>query len=147
MLTKTAGVAPGLRGEIELRDKAMSGDIVLTITPATCGSSAAAIATAIAGAAKKFTRQVVVELKTSAGKRHTWFDGDLAIAATEDGEASIIAIAANAQKVSLKKGKGLVTLEYTGVWAEGGKGTLTVTGGTILGYTVANKTSVDTVVA
>lgn len=145
---KKEGFPLELRKQLELRDKAMSGDMVLVLTPATLGSSAAAVTAAIGGAAAKFTRDIRVELQTAAGEVHTWFDGTFAAAGSEvtagDGTADI---AAAGTTVTLVNGVGTVTLEYIGTWAAADTATLTVTGGTLLGHTIANKTSVDTLVA
>lgn len=133
-------------GSESIMASAMSGDIALRITPATLGSSAAAVAAAIAGDAEKFTRDVLVELVNTAGTVHTWFNGSLAVAGSEttagDGTADT-----SEETVTMVDGVGTCTLEYIGVWAAADTATVTVTGGTILGYTVANKTSVDTLIA
>jgi hypothetical protein len=63
---------------------------------------------------------------------------------TGDGTA---AIADGGDSVELENGVGYVDIEYTGTWAVGDTCTLTITGGTIMGYSVSNKTSVDTLVA
>lgn len=124
----------------------MGGDVTLAISPATLGSSAAAVATAIAG--DGFTRDVEVTLENAAGDRMTWFNGSFAIAASEttagDGTA---AISGGGSTVSFVEGKATVTLEYTGTWAAADTATLTVTGKDILGYSTSNVTSVDTLVA
>lgn len=129
-------------------EKALSGDIVLTLTPATLGSSAAKIAPAIAGDAEKFVRTVKFELKDAAGNIHTWFNGDIALTIAEvtagDGVA---AIADSATKVTLVEGVGSIDIEYTGTWAAADTSTLTTTQRDIAGVTITAKTSVDTVVA
>ncbi len=63
------------------------------------------------------------------------------------GGGSAVAINGGGSVVTLAGGVGTITLDYTGTWASGDTETLTITGGTVLGYTVANKTSVDTLVA
>lgn len=129
-------------------EKALAGDIVLSVTPATLGSSAAKIATAIAGTAKKFVRTVKFELKDAAGNIHTWFNGDVDLTIVEvtagDG---VSVIAESATKVSLVEGVGSIDIEYTGVWAAADTSTLTTTQRDIAGVTITAKTSVDTVVA
>jgi hypothetical protein len=118
-------------------EKALNGDMVLTLTPATTGSSAA-----------KYTRTVTVTLKTAAGEVCTFLNGTFAIAVTENTVGNgTSAIAGSATTVTLTEGVGTVTIEYVGTWAAGDTQTLTVTGGTKLGYTIANKTSVDTLIA
>jgi len=125
-----------------IRESAMSGDLVLVLTPATAGSSAATIN------AGSFTRDVLVELKNTAGDIHNWFTGTFAIAVVDDtaGDGSS-AIAESATTVALTNGVGTVTIEYSGTWASDDTETLTVTGGTKLGYSIDNKTSVDTAIA
>lgn len=130
------------------QETALAGDLVIVATPAALGSSAAAVNAAIGGAAAKFTRQVRIELQNAAGDIHTWFNGSLAIAVAEitagDG---ISAIAGGVSTVEFVEGVGTITIEYTGTWAAADTQTLTITGGTILGYAVTDKTSVDTLIA
>jgi hypothetical protein len=140
------GISVELRNEMALRDKAMSGDLVLVVSPATLGSSAEAVNGAIGGTAEKFVRTVVVELKTAGGLVHTWFDGTFGIGVA-DTSAGTSAIAGSASTVALVNGRGSVVIEYTGTWSAEDTCTLTVTGATKMGYTIANKTSVDTLVA
>jgi hypothetical protein len=132
--------------EDRLRRLALSGDMVFKATPATLGSSAAAVAAAIAGAAQKFTRTVTFTLETAAGERHTWYSGTvpLTIADTAAGAA---AIAAEATTATFAAGVATVVVEYTGTWAQGNTSTLTLDVGAPLGYTLVDKTSVDTLVA
>ena len=128
--------------------KAIAGDIALEITPATTGGSSADIATAIAGENLKYTRDIGIKLVDINGATHDWYNGSMDIAVTEttagDGTS---AIAASATTVTFIKGEAIVTLEYIGTWAEADTQTLTVTGGNILAYAVADKTSVDTLIA
>lgn len=131
---------------MEQLENALKGDLVAECAPATTGSSATTVQADIAGAEGKYTRDVTVSLKDSDGNIQTWFNGSLDIAVTEvtvgDG---VSAIAGGLTEVQLTEGVGSVTIEYTGTWAAADTQTLTVTGGTILGYSVANKTSVDTI--
>jgi hypothetical protein len=140
------GFQPASREEIAQRDKALSGDIILSVTPAVLGSSAAAVNAAIAGSAAKFTRKVSIELQSANSNLHGWFDGTFAIAASNTGSGTI-AIAGGLTTATFTNGRASVTLEYTGTWAAADTATLTVTGGTKLGYAVSNKTSVDTLIA
>lgn len=135
-----------LRREILRRDKALSGDMLLVVSPATLASSAAAVNAAIGGAAAKFTRQVVVELQAANGERHDWFDGTFAIAATKSSSGTI-AIAGALSVATFVNGRATITLEYTGTWTAADTATFTITGGAKLGYTISNKTSVDTLAA
>lgn len=127
-------------------ERALSGDLVLVCSPATKASSAAAVTTAIAGAG--FTRTVTVSLKNAAGDVHDWYDGTFAIAVSESTAGNgVSAIVGGGSTVTLVDGVGSVDIAYTGNWAAADTQTLTVTGGTKLGYTISNKTSVDTLVA
>lgn len=145
-INKKLGVQPEMRVELQLRDKAMSGDLVIEVTPATCGSSATDVAAAIAGDDAKFQRTVKIRLKTASGDTHDWFDGSLTIAATKSSTSGVIAINGGVSSATFKDGCAEVTLNYTGTWASGDTSTLTVSG-SLLGYTLTSKTSVDTLVA
>lgn len=140
------GIAPELRklliDTVLLNGSAMSGDLILRVTPDVLGSSAADVNAAIAG--DGFTRDVLVELVNTAGDIHTWFNGTFAVAATKTGAGAVAMGNAN---VTLSQGAGVCTITYTGAWVEGNAATVTVTGGTKLGYAVANETSIDTLIA
>ena len=131
--------------DITKMNEAMSGDIVLKCTPTALGSSAADIAAAVL-ADGYFEREVEISLVNAAGEVHTWFNGQLSVAGSEtnagDGTAD-----PTAAKVTLVNGVGTCIFRYLKTWATGDIATLTITGGTILGYTIANKTSVDTLIA
>jgi hypothetical protein len=127
-------------------EKALNGDMALVVTPVTLGSSAAAVNDEIT-ANNKFTRDVEVELQTTDGEVQSWLNGTFAIASSVTSTSGTLAIAGGLTEVTLKEGKGLVTLEYTGTWASGDVATLTVTGGSKLGYSIADQTSTDTLVA
>jgi len=101
-------------------EKAMAGDLVLVLTPATLANSAAAVNAAVGGAAEKFVRTVQVELQAADGTVHEWYTGELAAAVTEttagDGASTI---EDSATKVSLENGRGGINIEYTGTWSGG----------------------------
>ena len=149
MLDLLIGVQPELRRVVSDTTDALSaaaiGDMVIVATPATLGSSAAAVNAAIA-ADGQFDRTVVVTLETAAGAIHNWFNGTFAIAGSEvtagDGTADTTALT-----VTVVNGVGTCVLRYIGAWAAADTATLTVTGDTIFGAVVANATSVDTLIA
>ncbi len=130
-------------------EKAMAGDLVLVLTPATLANSAAAVNAAVGGTAEKFVRTVQVELQAADGTVHEWFTGELAAAVAEttagDGTS---AIADSATKVSLENGQGAIDIEYTGAWAGGTKqvetatcaGTITTAGNAKVTVTAAGMT-------
>ena len=129
------GIQPEVRGQMSLRDKALSGDIVWVLTPATVTPVPTTSA---------WTRTVVVELQTAAGEVHTWFNDAIAsgnsIADTGGGTASIVSTT-----LTIVDGKASVVVSGTeATWANGETDTYTVAEATILGTTVAAKTSVET---
>lgn len=126
--------------------KAMSGDVVIAVDPATCGSSAEAVNAAIGGEAGKFQRTVHIALADSEGNVYSWFEGSLSIAATKSSTSGVVAIDGGGASVSFTNGEADVKLNYTGEWAAADTCTLTVSG-SVLGYTLTNATSVDTLVA
>ena len=148
-MDKLLGIAPELRRMVEgffgLQSKAAIGDMVLVCTPAVLGSSAAAVNAAIASPVGYFERSVEVRLETAAGSIHEWFDGSFTIAGSK---ASVGGTATSVGgTVVLKKGRGTAKIRYTGAWLAAETATLTVTGDTLYGAVVGNKTSVDTLVA
>lgn len=138
ILTKL-GIKPKVREEFYLRDKAMAGDIVWVVTPATVTPAPTAAA---------WTRTVTIELQTAAGEVHTWFSdaitSGVSIADTSTaGTASI-------PSTTLTVENGRATVVVSGdeaAWLDTETDTLTVAEATILGYTVAAKTSVETFTA
>lgn len=125
----------------------LAGDFALSVSPATLGSSAAAVNAAIASDAEKFTREVTIKLVNGEGDVIRT-NRSFAIAASEDTAGDgVLGIAEDADSVELVNGEATVVLEYTGTWADEDTATLTVTGGEVAGKSVANKTSVDTLVA
>ena len=135
-LIQGVAIQPQLRNEIEVRDKAMSGDIVFAITPAT-------VAPAPTSAA--WTRDVVVEVQDASGSVHTWINQDyataLAIADTSTaGTASI-----TSTTLSIVNGRAVVTVSGDAVaWLNAETDTLTVSNITVMGYTITGGASVET---
>ena len=138
-LVKDIGVQPSLREALSLRDKALSGDMVFVVTPATV----APLPTAAA-----WTRTVVVELKTAAGEVHTWFNK--AIATGVSVATTSVAGTASIPSTTLTFVNGRASVVVSGdakSWLAAETDTLTVAQATILGYTIAAKTSVETFTA
>ena len=130
--------------QIEL---SMSGDLAIVVAPDKCGSSAAEIAAAVAGEDQKFIRTITVKLTNAAGETLEWFNGSLTVEVTEvtagDGVSAVVE---SETTVKLTNGIGTIDIEYTGTWAAEDAQTTTIKG-TVLGYVLTAKTSVDTVVA
>lgn len=146
VLEHRLGIQPATREELAIIYKLLNGDMALSLSPATLGSSAAAVNTAIAG--DGFSRDVEITLVDSSGNIYDNIDFTFAVAVAAvtagDGDCALEGAISN---ITLSNGKATVTINYTGTWAADDTSTLTVTGGTHLGYSITNKTSVDTLVA
>lgn len=138
MLNKI-GIQPELREEITLRDKAMAGDMIFVVSPATCTRTATEEA---------WTRKVAVELQTAAGEIHTWLNKSITsgVSIADTSTAGTASIASTT--LTFVNGKATVTVTGSAhAWLADETNTLTIAQATILGYTIASKTSVETVIA
>jgi len=137
-ITSKTGIAPRVRKEFEVRDAALSGDIVMAITPATVNTAATSAA---------WTRNVLIEINDSSGNLHDWLTADyattLSIADTSTaGTASIVSTT-----MSIVNGKAVVVVSGDAQdWLATETDTLTVANITVLGVTVTGGTSVETFV-
>ena len=145
-INEMPGIQPELRKYLDLHEKLVSGEVKIVCTPSTCGSSAAAVASAISSTAAKYNRKVIVALTDSAGEVVGSFQGKLTIAATKSSTSGTIAIEGGGTTVQFKNGYAEVVLKYTGTWASADTATLTVSG-SVAGKSLTSKTSVDTLVA
>ena len=132
---------------LDLLVKAMGGDMVFKCTPATAAPSAAAAALADV----EYT--VTVTLETAEEEVHSWYNGPVLLAITDDDGTGTATIDPAAGERNMTDGSldVVVTLPKA-AWTAGSVVTLTVsdpvTAGTgICGWTVADKTSVATLVA
>ena len=124
----------------------LAGDVAISVDPETVGSSAAAVTTAIAG--DGFSRDVDVSIVDSDGNILP-FNGSLpvavAVVTVGDGTA---AIEGSLTSLTFVDGEASVQINYTGTWAAADTCTLTVgSSSSIAGTSVADATSVDTLVA
>ena len=138
-ILRGTAVQPQLRDEIELRDKALSGDMVFSITPAT-------IVTAPTSAL--WTRDIVIEVQDAAGNLHTWLDQayttKLVIANTSTAGTATIA----STTLTLEQGRAVITVSGDALaWLATETDTLTVADITVMGYTITGGTSVETFTA
>lgn len=125
------------------RDNAADGDMVLTASNLT--SSAGTINTAITGAAKKSETEFTVTLKNQAGSAtHDWFNGNMPVSVAKTSTAGVVAIKDGLEYITFKDGVGKIKVVMTGTWAAGDVVTVTVTGGTVMGYAVTDKAITDT---
>lgn len=124
---------------IDLIEDGLAGDLVLDISPETV---------APVPTSEAWTRNVVLTMKNTAGKTHTWlnqaFTTTLAIANTSvAGTATIVS-------TTLTFVNGAATIVISGDaedWLDTETDTLTVSSMSILGHTVAGGTSVETFTA
>lgn len=122
------------------KDEALSGDIVISCSPATTTRAATAVA---------FSRDVEVSLKTATGEVHTWFNGTLPVAIADTSSAGTAAIADSATVVTLVNGVGTIAITGSAAaWLATETNTLTVSKNTMIPVlaNVANATSVETIV-
>jgi len=138
-ILKKLGIQPAVRKELALRDKALAGDIVWVVTPATVTPAPTSAA---------WNRSVRIELQTAAGEVHEWFSKAITTGVSI-GDTST-AGTASIPSTTLTVTDGVATVVVSGDeadWLDTETDTLTVAEATILGYTVAAKTSVETFTA
>jgi len=125
--------------QTNLMAKAMAGDIVLSILPATVDR---------VSTDEAWSREVSIVAKTAAGEIHYWLDKAFAtsLAASTDSVAGTASV--DSATLTLVKGQATVTVSGDAeAWLEDETNTLTVSDLTIMGYTVTGGTSVETIVA
>lgn len=137
-----------LTNQVAIFNKAMSGDLLLSVNPETTASESATITADIASDTK-YVRTIEVTLVTTDDETHTWFNGTIPVATTENTNTDgVTAIEDGATTIQFVNGVASVTIEYTGTWIENDTNTVTFSAsnaGEVLGYAIASATSVDTV--
>lgn len=133
------GVEPSLRDAITVRDKALAGDLVFIVFPATTTQSARSTA---------WSRTVRVELQTAAGEVHDWFDRVITSGCSV-GDTSAAGVASiNNTTLTFVAGQATKVVNGNAAnWLNGDTDTLTIAQATVMGYTVTQKTSVQTFTA
>jgi hypothetical protein len=137
-LSAELGIMPKIKEYLELMAEAMAGDMAFTVTPATVDRAATSAT---------FTRAVKVKLTDALGRTHTWFNKAIATGVSIGDTSS--AGTATIPSTTLTFVDGEATVVVTGsaaAWLATETNTLTVAQATILGYTIASKTSVETIV-
>ena len=135
-LIQGAAIQPQLRDEISLRDKAMAGDIVFLITPAT-------VAPAPTSAA--WTRSITIEIQTASGDVHTWLSQDYATSLTIADTSTAGTASITSTTLSIVNGRAVVAVAGDAVaWLATETDTLTVSNITVMGYTITGGVSVET---
>ena len=136
-----------LNDNFGLLAKAMSGDMMFSLSQTTAAPKAAECA----AAAQVYN--ITVSLTTAAGEVHSWYDGKVLLAIEDTDDTGVASIDPAAGEHAMTNG--VLEVEVTmskAAWTAGKKATLTVsdlaTAGTgILGFVVADKTFVATVAA
>jgi len=138
-ILKREGIAPRIRAEIALRDKALSGDIVMVIDPETV----APVPTAAA-----WTRNVKISLQTAAGEVHNWLDHAYATTASIANDSTAGTATIPSTTLTLVNGEATIVVSGdAAAWLDTETDTLTIGNITVLGYTVTGGTSVETFTA
>jgi hypothetical protein len=133
------GISLEVREEITQRDKAMAGDLVFVLTPATVTRPATSAT---------WTRDVLVELKSADGKLHDWFTKSITSGVSIANTSTLGTATISSTTLNIVNGKAVVTVTGSAhAWVAEETDTLTVAQATILGTTVAAKTSVQTFTA
>jgi hypothetical protein len=117
-----------------LMGKAMSGDMVISISPATKSTAHGSAA----------SRTVTITLKNAAGDVHTWFNKAIATGVSIAKTSSSGTATIGSTTLTFVNGVASVLITIGGTWAGADHNDLTIAAATILGYTVAGGTSVET---
>jgi len=124
--------------------KALAGDVVIKLSQSTAAPTAAECA----AAAQVY--DIGIRLETAAGELHSWYNGKVLLAITDDDSTGAASIDPAAGEISLVNGEGSVEVTMDkAVWTAGKKATLTVSKPTSakapVMETVANATFIATV--
>lgn len=126
-----------LQKKLNMMEKAMSGDMVFSISPATVNRVATSAA---------FTRTVTIKLTDAAGNVHDWYNGTLGTTIADTSTAGTASITDTTPDMVNGVCK-VVVSGSAAAWVAGETNTLTLANKTILGQTVTGGTSVETIVS
>jgi hypothetical protein len=130
------GIPPVIREALSVQGAAMSGDIAVNILTADVTP---------APTAEAWSYEVSFELVDTAGRRHSWFNGDIAAAAADTSTAGTASVSDATPAVV--NGVGTVTLSGDAeAWLDTETATLTLDG-TVLGVTLTDAEFVVTFTA
>lgn len=135
-MSKKIGFSPQLRNALTAQGKGMAGDMVWVATPATVSTPATSAA---------WTRTVKITLETAGGEVHEWFTKSIAngVSVGDTSTAGTATIPSTTLNVVNGRAEVVVSGDAQD-WLAAETDTLTVAEATIMGYTVAAKTSVET---
>lgn len=137
-LSGELGIAPKIKEYLELMAKAMEGDMAFSVSPATVDRAATSAA---------WTRTVKIKLVDALGRTHTWFNKAIATGVSIGDTSSAGTATIPSTTLTFVDGEATVVVSGSAAaWVAAETNTLTVAQATILGYTVASKTSVETIV-
>lgn len=138
-IRENANLEPQLRDDLELRDKAMSGDIALSVAPSTV---------TVAATSATFTRYISAYLKDAAGNVHDWYDrtltGKLTAADTSAAPGASISLATSSLVFSRGIAGPVKVSGTAATWASGETDTVTVVNFEVMGHNLSTVTSVET---
>ena len=129
-------IKPQQREYDAVMGKAMSGDLVFVVTPAT---------DVPVPTAAVWEQVIIIELKTALGEKHKWYNAVITtgIAASDTSTAGTASM--DSTTLTFVDGKALATLQGdAAAWLDTETATATIAAQTIMGYTVAEKTCVLT---
>ena len=140
-MLKSEGIAPKIREQFELRDKAMAGNFVFAVT---------AIDDAPVASATGFTaiRVRIEALVSAGGDRHTWFNKTITttgLAVVTDGDGAAVQVPATT--CVMENGVGIVTVTGSDTWAADDTFTVETAAVNILGSAVTQASAEVTCVA
>lgn len=138
-LDKKNAIQPAIKAELKIRDKAMAGDIVFVVDPATV---------APVPTSEAWIRTVTVTLETAAGEVHEWFNKAITTGVSIANTSTAGTATIPSTTLTFANGKATVVVSGDAEdWLDTETDTLTVAEATILGYTISAKTSVETFTA
>lgn len=130
------GIQPAVKNELKLRDKALAGDILFVVDPATVTP---------VPTSEAWTRTVTITLETTAGEVHEWFNKAITTGVSIADTSTAGTATIPSTTLTFTNGKATVVVSGDAQdWLNTETDTLTVAEATILGYTIAAKTSVET---
>lgn len=123
--------------DIDMLAKAMAGDMVLAISPATTSKAAGTYA---------LSRDVNVTLKDAAGNVHTWYNKAVTSGCSIADTSTAATAAIGSTTLTFVNGVATKTVTAaSAAWVAAETNTLTIANETIMGYTVTGGTSVQTI--
>ena len=135
-LDQRNGIQPAVIEELKQRDKALAGDMVFVVTPATVTP---------APTSEAWTRTVTCELQDAAGNVHKWFNKAITTGVSIADTSTAGTASIPSTTLTFADGKATVVVSGDAEdWLNTETDTLTVAEATILGYTISAKTSVET---